>query len=159
MDKCPSYWKTITVNEKTFCASNFKRQSQSEAKLLCEAQNAKLPMPKSQAEFLAFRSLVPDKHGGIWTGFELRSYSEGFRPGTKITEQTLYKGKDSRTAQVLCVREVVGRPATNNIFQTKSINACQTCAQGFDEKKIDGEDQCFRKRFNKLYSILHKYCL
>ena len=113
--QCTMMWaKPLTVNNRTYCVKYELRHPQSVAKSMCKAKNAKLPMPKDQAEFLAFRTLAQDKTGYIWTGFTLKYYARGYRKGTKIIEQTLMNGKDEHTAQVFCVQEIVSSVSGQN---------------------------------------------
>ena len=114
--QCTMMWaKPLTVNNRTYCVKYELRHPQSVAKSMCKAKNAKLPMPKDQAEFLAFRTLAQHKTGYIWTGFTLKYYAKGYRKGTKIIEQTLINGKDESKCQVFCVQEILSSATGQNI--------------------------------------------
>ena len=57
--------KKINVYSGKYCVVNKGEQSQSEAILQCKASNARLPLPKNEAEMAAFLKLSPNK---TWIG-------------------------------------------------------------------------------------------
>ena len=55
----------INTNSSKYCVVNIGEKSQSEAYSQCTALNARLPLPKNQAEMTAFAKVFPKK---TWIG-------------------------------------------------------------------------------------------
>ena len=53
--------KTISVSSEKYCVVNNGKKSQPDASSLCKASNARLPLPKNEAEVIAFLKLSPNE--------------------------------------------------------------------------------------------------
>ena len=53
--------KSIKVFSNKYCVVNIGEKSRSEASLLCKALNARLPLPKNDAETTAFLKISPNQ--------------------------------------------------------------------------------------------------
>ena len=97
--------KKFNVDGRSYCVIEGHQNTQIKGQEICTDLNARLPLPKSYKEFIAFYDNFPPTTGkNHWIHIDLR------RPHTSVTDKTKWKTVDNKEVGNRYVNWQVGYP-------------------------------------------------
>ena len=101
--------KKFNVDGRSYCVIEGHQNTQIKGEEICSNLNARLPLPKSNKELLAFYVNFPPTTGKKhWIHIDLR------RPHTSVTDKTKWKTVDNQDIGSHFVKWQIGQPLKND---------------------------------------------